>query len=345
VLIIIKEISVNLEFNVKIGKEEIKFSTGYLAKQADGSVLVGYGETLVFASVVADRSVREGQDFFPLTVDYREKVYAAGKIPGGFIKRESRPSDREILVCRLTDRPLRPLFPDGFINEVQVIIYVLSHDKQNQPDVLAINAASAALSISGIPFRGPVGAVRVGRVNGNWIVNPTFEEVAKSDIDLVVAGTEKAVTMIEGSSKCVSEEEMLHAVEFAHENIKTICAAQKEFAKNNSKPEIEYTVFTENEELKSAIRKDYYSDIEALNEVTDKKDREKAFAKIVERAADSFKDSFEDYMGQVHGIVDGFDGEIIRRRILEQSVRADGRGLKDIRPIDIVAGILPRAHG
>jgi len=191
----------NKEFAVTIGNDLIQFSTGILAKQADGAVVVSCGETIVFSSAVASKKVVEGQDFFPLTVDYREKHYSAGKIPGGFIKREGRPSDKEILTSRLADRPIRPLFPDDFVNEVQIIIYVLSADREHQPDILAINAASAALSISGVPFKGPVGAVRVGRVDGQWIVNPSFQEMENSDIDLVVAGTRKAVTMIEGQAK------------------------------------------------------------------------------------------------------------------------------------------------
>jgi len=214
----------NADFSVDIGNEKLVFNTGYLARQAHGSVAVSYGETIVFASAVASDDLKEGQDYFPLMVDYREKSYAGGKIPGGFIKRESRPSDREVLTARLADRPIRPLFPKDFINDVQVIIYVLSVDKENEQDIVAINAASAALIISGMPFHGPVGAVRVGRIDGKWIVNPTFSEIENSDIDLIVAGTDKGVTMIEGSSKNISEDDMIEAIEFAHENIKKIDA-------------------------------------------------------------------------------------------------------------------------
>ncbi len=335
----------SIDFSIDVGKQKLNFNTGYLAKQADGAVCVAYGETMVFASVVANKSVREGQDFFPLTVDYREKVYAAGKIPGGFIKRESRPSDRETLVCRLTDRPLRPLFPEGFLNEVQIIIYVLSHDKQNQPDVLAINAASAALMVSGIPFKGPVGAVRVGRVGGEWVVNPTFEESEKSDIDLVVAGTEKAVTMIEGSAQCLSEDEVLAAVEFAHGQIKHICSGQRDFASRVEKEPFEFTPHLNDSELVAALRGAFYRDVEALGSVTEKKQREKAFAAIVEKAVAEFAEKFPESIGQTREIIDGFDGEVLRGRILQDGKRADGRGLKDIRPIDIVIGLLPRAHG
>ncbi len=335
----------SIEQSIQVGSEQLVFNTGYLAKQADGAVVVSYGETVVFASAVAARSVREGQDFFPLTVDYREKFYSAGKIPGGFIKRESRPSDRETLTCRLTDRPLRPLFPKDFINEVQVIIYVLSHDKANQPDILAINAASAALSVSGMPFKGPVGAVRVGRVNGEWIVNPTVAEIEMSDIDLVVAGTNKAVTMIEGSSKNVSEDDMINAVEFAHGHIKKICEAQEAFASQVDKTEFEYTSFAADEELTGELREKYFGEIEGLSSITDKKERENAFKAIVDKAKEELGEKYPDTIGEAHGILDDFDGEVVRKRILEEGARADGRGLKDIRPIDIMVGFLPRAHG
>jgi len=333
------------DVSVKIGNEEIKFSTGYYAKQADGAVMVTLGETVIFASAVMSKTVREGQDFFPLTVDYREKAYSAGKIPGGFIKRESRPSDRETLICRITDRPLRPLFPKGFINEVQVILYVLSADKENQQDVVAINAASAALSISGMPFHGPVGAVRVGRVNGEWIANPTFAESEESDIDIVVAGTKKAVTMIEGLASNVSEDDMLGAVEFAHENIKKICEVLEELKEKAGKKAIEYTTSLKDEDLKAEIKKKYYSELETLSKYTVKLEREDAFKAIVSKVKEELADEFSDVIGQVKDIIDGFDGEIVRNRILESGDRADGRKLNTIRPIDIKTGMLPRTHG
>jgi len=335
----------SFDYSLELGKEKLNFNTGYLAKQADGAVAVSLGEIVVFASAVASRDVKEGQDFFPLTVDYREKAYAAGKIPGGFIKRESRPSDGEVLVSRLTDRPLRPLFPEDFVNEVQIIIYVISADGINQHDVVAINAASAALVVSGMPFNGPVGAVRVGRINGTFIVNPTFKESEESDIDLVVAGTKKAVTMIEGSSKNVSEEDMLAAVQFAHDNIKLICDVQEELRKAVNKPAFEYKSYKPDEELKKVVRERYYSDLENLKLITVKKPREDKWNEIYAKAKEELKEQFPDTIGQLRGIVDALDGEIMRKRCLEEGARADGRGLKDIRPIDIMTGILPRAHG
>ncbi|HRS63218.1 MAG TPA: polyribonucleotide nucleotidyltransferase, partial [Spirochaetota bacterium] len=334
-----------IDVKVEVGRNTLNFNTGYLAKQADGAVAVSYGEVVVLATAVASKEVKEGQDFFPLTVDYREKAYAAGKIPGGFIKRENRPSDKEILVSRLTDRPLRPLFPEDFVNEVQVIIYVLSADSENQQDVFAINAASAALFISGMPFHGPVGAVRVGRINGQFIVNPTFKESEESDIDLVVAGTKKAVTMIEGCSKNVTEDDMVNAVVFAHEHIKRICEAQEELRRLVNKPPMEYKPFTFDPELKKAVRERYYQDLVDLKHITVKKPREVARDVIVSRAKEELKELFPDTIGQVSAIIDALDGEIMRMRCLDEGLRADGRTLTQIRPIDIMLGVLPRAHG
>ncbi len=334
-----------IDFNLQIGKEKLNFNTGYLAKQADGAVVVSYGDVMVFASAVASRDVKEGQDFFPLTVDYREKAYAAGKIPGGFIKRETRPSDKEILVSRLTDRPLRPLFPEDFVNEVQVIIYAISADAENQQDVLAINAASAALIVSGMPFHGPVGAVRVGRINGQLVVNPTFAESEKSDIDLVVAGTRKAVTMIEGCSKNVSEDDMLAAVVFAHDNIKKICDTQDELKKAVNKADFVYKPYLPDLALKEAVKEKCYNDLVNLKSITTKLPREVARAEILARVKDELKEQFPDTAGQISGLVDALDGVIMRNRILDEGMRADGRGLRDIRPIDIKTGVLPRAHG
>jgi polyribonucleotide nucleotidyltransferase len=333
------------EFNVDVGSEKLHFNTGYLAKQADGAVAVSYGEVIVFASAVVSREVKEGQDFFPLTVDYREKFYAAGKIPGGFIKRESRPSDKEVLTSRLTDRPLRPLFPKDFINEVQIIIYVLSADQVNQHDIMAINAASAALSISGIPFQGPVGAVRVGRVNGEWIANPTYAQSGESDIDLVVAGTKTAVAMIEGSAKNVSESDMINAIEFAHGHIKKICAAQEDLARAVNKPVMQYKPFVIDEKLRDEITNRYLGKIEALSQYKIKNEREDAKNAIIDQSLEELSALFPETIAQARGIIDEMDGELIRARIIERGERADGRGVKDIRPIDIMVGILPRAHG
>ncbi|MDH7552528.1 MAG: polyribonucleotide nucleotidyltransferase [Spirochaetota bacterium] len=335
----------NKEFVAHIGDDVILFNTGILAKQADGAVAVSCGETIVFASAVASKKVVEGQDFFPLTVDYREKHYSAGKIPGGFIKREGRPSDKEILTSRLADRPIRPLFPDDFVNEVQVIIYVLSADREHQPDVMAINAASAALIISGIPFKGPVGAVRVGRINGQWKINPYFQEMEHSDIDLVVAGTKKAVTMIEGQAKNLTEDEMIEAVEFAHANIIKLCEVQEALKEACGKPLMSYEPKLSDKELEKVIRERFFANIEQLKDVHEKKAREQAKDALITTITSQLQEQFPDTIKLVSEIVDNLDAEVVRSRILNEGKRADGRGLKDIRPIDIMIGILPRAHG
>ncbi len=332
------------EFSVKIGNTKINFNSGYLARQADGAVAVSCNETVVFASAVMSKDAAE-VDFFPLTADYREKYYSSGKIPGGYIKREGRPSDRETLTSRLIDRPIRPLFPKDFVNEVQVVTYVLSSDTQTQPDVIAINAASAALCISGIPFSGPVGAVRVGRINGEMIINPTFTEIESSDLDLVVAGTKSAVTMIEGSAKNLSEDEMISAVVFAHDNIKEICSVLEEMAGSIGKPRIEYMPKAEDLNLREEIKKAFYGDVENLIRLKDKMQRENALKSIIEKAKTSLAEKFPDTINQAGSIIDDLDREILRRRILEEKIRADGRDLKEVRAIDIMIGILPRAHG
>ena len=331
---------------VEVGGKKISFSTGEIAKQADGSVIVSCGETVVFASAVCAQSVKEGQDFFPLSVEYREKYYAAGRFPGGYIKREGKPGDHEILVCRITDRPLRPLFPKDFLNDVQIIIYVLSTDKKEMADVLAINAASAALSVSAIPFHGPVGAVRVGLIDGKYILNPTKEEITKSRLDLVVAGTLKAVTMIEGESSNITEDEMLAAIEFAHENIKVICNGQIELKNKCGKPEMSYTPRAWDTELDKAARARYTAEVEALGQIKEKKAREAALAAIQDKAKAELAEQFPDTIGLVKEVIHDIDRDVVRRKIIIDHDRPDGRNLNEIRPISIKMAPLPnRVHG
>src|SRR5882724_6941278 len=221
------------------GGKNLSFETGKLAKQAHGSAVVRMGENVVLATAVANPEPREGIDFFPLTVDYREYTYAGGRIPGGFIKREGRPSEREVLTCRQIDRPIRPLFPEGFRNETQVIALVLSADTDNDPDVLGINAASAALTLSDIPFHGPVGAVRVGLINDQFVVNPTYDEMRESLLNIMVVGTAEGIVMVESGAKEISEDQVLNAIEFAHEQIKKICAALTDLAAKAGKEKLE----------------------------------------------------------------------------------------------------------
>lgn len=335
----------NYDFTTDVGGKKITFSTGELAKFADGAVTVSCGDTMVLATAVAARDKAEGRDFFPLSVEYREKYYASGKIPGGYIKREGRPSDHEILTCRITDRPLRPLFPKDFLNEVQIILNVISSDKKELPDVLAINAASAAVSISGIPFAGPVGAVRVGKIDGELIINPTNDQLDETDIDLVVAGTKKAVTMIEGLSNNITEEDMLEAVLFAHDNIKILCDTQIEMKSKCAKPEISYEGHKIDSELEKVINEKYFSDIDSLNEVKEKTARDEAFKVIVNKAKEELTEQFPDTISDCYEIIHDIDKVLLRKRIIEANVRPDGRSLADVRPISIKKRPLPRAHG
>ncbi len=332
------------EIEKLIEGKTIKFQTGDLAKQANGAVTVQCGNSIVLATAVSAKNMNEGQDFFPLSIEYKEKYYAAGMIPGGYIKREGRPSDHEILVCRITDRPLRPLFPKDFLNEVQIIIYVLSADENEKADVLAINAASAALSVSGIPFKGPVGGVRVGRIDGKMILNPTVEEMKLSDIDLVVAGTERAVTMIEGSSHNISEEDMLNAVVFAHEKIKELCKVQQEMKDAVGKPQMKYKPRECNADIERVVREKYTSEVAALNDIKEKKAREDAYDAIVEKAKNELSAQFPDGSGEIKEMIHTLDKESVRESILNGE-RSDGRKLDEIRPISVKQGLLPGAHG
>jgi polyribonucleotide nucleotidyltransferase len=338
-----KEFTMSQDFEKVVGGKKIVFSTGELAKQAHGAVTVQCEGTVVLATAVTADPI-EGRDFFPLSVEYKEKYYASGKIPGGYVKREGRPSDHEVLICRITDRPLRPLFPKDFLNEVQIIIYALSSDRKEASDILAINAASAALTISGMPFNGPVGAVRVGRINGELILNPQIDQMDESDIDLVVAGTEKAVTMIEGSSKNISEEDMLSAVEFAHENIKELCAIQKEMKEACGKQTIEYKPKKVNAEIFDVVREKFTADIQALNSYTEKKEREKAYKVVLDKAVAELEESYPDEVGDIKEAVHDVDKEFVRKRILD-GFREDGRSLEEIRPISVKTGVLPGPHG
>jgi polyribonucleotide nucleotidyltransferase len=335
----------NSDFQAEVGGKNIVFNTGELAKQADGSVTVTCGDTVVFATAVAARNNVEGRDFFPLSVEYREKYYASGKIPGGYVKREGRPSDHEVLTCRITDRPLRPLFPKDFLNEVQIILYVVSSDRKELADVLAINAASAALSVSCIPFKGPVGAVRVGKIDGELVINPTLDELENSVLDLVVAGTKKAVTMIEGLSENITEDEMLEAVLLAHENIKVLCEAQLEMQKVHNKPEMTYVPHSIDTDLASTIKDKYSSEINKLNELKEKQERDNAFSEIVKKVEEELAEQYPDTIGDCYEIIHDIDKEFLRAKIIDVNERPDGRSLKDIRQISIKPGVLKSAHG
>jgi len=328
-----------------VGRHTLSIESGSWAKQASGAVVVRYCDTVVLCTVVAGPG-REGLDFFPLTVDYREKTYAAGKYPGGFIKREGRPTNKEILTMRLTDRPLRPLFPDECRDEVQIQNIVLSADNENDPDILSVIGSCAALAVSHVPFQGPCGAVRVGRVNGELILMPTHAEVEEGDLDLVVAGTRDAVTMVEASAKEVSEEDIISAIEFAHEAIQTIVTMQEDLAAQCGKPKTELGVRTQIDEIAKAIEPEIAGPMKEKVLIVSKQEREdaiNAFRKeVLEKYLEQHQDEWtEDDLRQAY---DKVEKKTIRQLILEGK-RLDGRGLTDIRPITCEVGILPRTHG
>jgi len=330
---------------IDIQGQPFTIETGKVAKQADGAVVVRYGDSMVIATVVATKTAREGQDFFPLTVDYREKAYAGGRIPGGYFKREGAPVKKEILTSRLIDRPIRPLFPDGFRNEVQVICLAISGDPQHDPDVLAMNGASAALALSGIPFSGPVGAVRVGLVDGQLVANPTTEQQAASQLEIVVAGTEEGVLMVEAGAKEVSEDKMLEAIAFGHEECKRLARMQKELAAKAGKPRWSYDPNAGRDmALIERVKSIAGPKLAAALAIHEKHPR----AEAVGRAFDEVWTSLgldETKKGAVRAAFEQIESAEVRRMIVERGIRVDGRKVDEIRPISIESAYLPRAHG
>jgi polyribonucleotide nucleotidyltransferase len=336
------QISVELD-----GGKTLSFETGKIAKQAHGAAVVRMGDNVVLATAVANQEAREGVDFFPLTVDYREYTYAGGKIPGGFIKREGRPSEREILVSRLIDRPIRPLFPEGFRSETQVIAMVLSADTQNDPDVAALNGASCALALSDIPFLGPIGAVRIGMVEGKFIVNPTYEESRNGTLRLMVAGTAEGIVMIESGSAEVDEETIVEAIEFAHAEIKKICAAIAELAKQHGKAKRETPSVEIDEAYVSELRSKVGERLsDALN--TEKHPKQES-ATLVKQIKTELKESIgeedEEGRAKLSKYFEILRERIFREEVINQKRRPDGRKFDEIRPIWVEAGVLPRTHG
>ncbi|MCD6363624.1 MAG: polyribonucleotide nucleotidyltransferase [Synergistetes bacterium] len=328
-----------------VGGRELSFEVGRVARQAHGATLVRYGGTVVLVTAVISEEVREGIDFLPLLVDYEERFYAAGKIPGGFFKREGRPSENAILSARLVDRSIRPLFPRGFRNDVHVVVTVLSYDQLNQPEILAINGASLALSISEIPFDGPVAAVRVGYIDGEFIVNPTEPELETSELDLVVAGTKDAIVMVESGAREIPEKVMVEAMAFAHEHIRKIIEIQERLIERLGKEKIRLEPPEKNEELSRIIRERWTQAIrEALN-IRTKIERNAALKKIEKEIYTELGEEFLGYEFQMKEEFEALLHETVRRMIVEEGVRADGRGWKDIRPITCEVGVLPRTHG
>src|SRR3989338_1397325 len=274
------------KFDIQLGKEKMVFETGRMAKQADGSVVVQYGQTVVLVTVCGSREPKEGADFFPLTVDYQEKSYAGGKIPGGFFKREGRATEKETLTSRLIDRPIRPLFPEGFYHEVQVTVAVLSSDKENNSDILAINGASAALMISGISFLGPMAAARVGEIDGKFVLNPTFKEIEQSTLDIVVATTEQGIIMIEAGANIVPEERIIEALEFATSALEPVLKLQKEMAKVCGKPPIEAKLQVLSKDLLGKVRELSVKGIDTINhKEKSKESRDEALKALLEKTA------------------------------------------------------------
>ena len=362
-----------LEVRCNIEGKDFVIEAGSVAKQADGAVLVSFGESIVLVTVTASRSVREGIDFFPLVVDYQEMAYAAGKIPGGFFKREGRPSEKEILTSRLIDRPLRPLFPKGFLNEVQIIATVLSADQENDPDVLAICGASAALQISDIPFKGPIAGVRVGRLKGQWISNPTVSQLQGCDVNLIVAGSREGVVMVEGGGQELSEDELLEAIFFGHRALQPILDCQEELKKKwieaekarsrtEGEPEVStvekrpvpevfadpvlgQSVLLADESIRERIRTAGKEKIQQALSISRKKVRNEQLEKVREETLAPLLEEFPDKAGAIKAYYEALEKFVVRQPIILQNRRIDGRSFNEVRPIHIQVGWLPRTHG
>jgi len=326
------------------GGRKLVLETGRIARQADGAVLASYGETAVLCTVVGQRTAREGQDFFPLTVNYEEKASAAGKIPGGFFKREGRPSEKETLVSRLIDRPLRPLFVKSFRNETQVICTVLSHDLINDSDIVAMIGASAALTISGLPFMGPIGGCRVGYADGGYVLNPTYEQRAASDLDLVMAGTQEGVLMVESEASELSEDQMLGAVTFGHEAIKPVIDTIISLAEACAKEPWELPVEEVDTALVERIRSSAEAPLRTAYAIAGKTERQEKVSAAKAETAAQFRE--DDAAARIlGGTLSGLEKEIVRGQILDSGVRIDGRTTSDVRAIECEVGVLPRSHG
>ena len=330
---------------MKLNGSTLSIETGNVARQSAGSVIVTHGETSVLVAVNAAQEMREDIDFFPLQVEYRERHYAGGKIPGGFFKREARPSENEILTSRLTDRPIRPLFPKSFKYETQVIITAMSSDGENMADVLAGVGASAALTVSDIPFNGPIATVRVGRVEGKFVTNPTRDQMEDSDMEIIVSGNEKTIVMVEGEAELISEKEFIDAMRFAHEPIKELIELQKELASQLEINKRAIPDVDENTELKNSVLGLVSSKIDEAIKIKDKSERNEAISQLSKDAQDAFIDSHPDSEKEIKGYVDDKLKSAFREQILSDKIRSDGRSTTDIRPISIDTGVFARTHG
>ncbi len=331
----------------QFGEQSVTLETGRVAKQATGAVLVTMGNTVVLCTAVGVKQPRPGQSFFPLTVNYQEKTYAAGKIPGGFFRREGRPSEKETLTSRLIDRPLRPLFPKGFMNEVQVVCTVMSADKNEDPDIASMLGASAALAVSGIPFNGPIGVARVGYKDGTYLLNPSYSHLLESDLSMVVAGTDEAVLMVESEAKELTEDEMLGAVLFAHQEMQVAISAIKELAAEAGKPRWDWEPAPVDESLKEAVESLVKAELGEAYRITDKMQRQgrvsELRARAVEQLAGGEAPRFD--AEEVSNMFGKVEKDIVRQRVLNGEPRIDGRDLRTVRPIDIQVPFLPKTHG
>ncbi|MBN9069026.1 MAG: polyribonucleotide nucleotidyltransferase, partial [Rhizobiales bacterium] len=336
------------KIEIQWGGRPLILETGKIARQADGAVLATYGETVVLATIVSAKEPKPGLDFFPLTVNYQEKTFAAGKIPGGFFKREGRPSEKETLVSRLIDRPIRPLFVDGYKNDTQIVVTVLQHDLENDPDILSIVATSAALTLSGVPFMGPIGGARVGYVNGEYKLNPHIDEMPESKLDLVVAGTADAVLMVESEAQELDEETMLGAVMFGHKSFQPVIDAIIKLAEAAAKEPRDF-VSPSYADLEAEMLKIAEADLRAAYKITDKQERYAAVDAVkakVKAALTPAEGEEERYTGEQIGTVfKELQAKIVRWNILDTGSRIDGRDLKTVRNIVAEVGVLPRTHG
>ncbi|HQX75669.1 MAG TPA: polyribonucleotide nucleotidyltransferase, partial [Thermoflexales bacterium] len=338
----------NHVYTAQVGDKTITFETGKLAQFAGGAVTAQIGETKVLATATMSGSVRAGIDFFPLSVDYEERLYAAGRIPGSFFRREGRPAEAGILISRLVDRPLRPMFPDDLRNDVQIIVTALSHDQVNDLDVLAVNASSAALIISNVPFTTPVGAVRVGLINGEFVFNPTFPEMAYSDLDLRVAGTKEAIVMVECGANEVDEATMVRALKAAHEAIQSIVAAQEQMRAEVGKAKSDYPKFGQNVEFNSKVREHIGGRVQtAIDSEMEKAERSATIDALEGEVLAQMQTIGDVNADELHKVIKDMTSEAVRMRILKDGIRPDGRLTKHIRPIWVEVGgdLAPCAHG
>lgn len=332
-------------YSIELGGRTLTMEIGKIAKQANGAVLVRYGDTAVVVAATGTKTPREGVDFFPLTVDFEEKMYAVGKIPGGFIKREGRPAETAILTSRLIDRPIRPMFPEGYHNDVQIVATAVSVDPDNAPDIPAMIGASCALSISDIPFEGPIAGVRVGMIDGQYIINPTIEQAKVSRLNLAVAGTKDAILMVEAGAKEISEDEMLDAIWFGHEEIKKLVEWQEKIMAEVGKPKMEVPVYEPPAELAAEIEDYGAEQLKAALMDANKLEREENVARIKAEIADAFMEKYPDNAKDVAYITQKLVKKIVRRTISVDKIRPDGRALDEVRPVTCEVGLLARPHG